>query len=58
MSVQTAPVKCPAVEEQQEADGGDGRWKVYSGSLDNLEGVERVCETASGLVFLYDFNLI
>lgn len=51
MAGHTGPVKCLAVEEEQEADGGgDRRWKVYSGSLDKSVKVWSVTETASDLV--------
>ncbi|KAF5745649.1 hypothetical protein HS088_TW07G01241 [Tripterygium wilfordii] len=38
------PVKCLAVEEDEESDKQDQRWTVYSGSLDNSVKVWRVSE--------------
>ncbi|GFS46529.1 transducin/WD40 repeat-like superfamily protein [Actinidia rufa] len=41
------PVKCLAVEEDQESTAGDTRWVVYSGSLDKSVKVWSVCDQAS-----------
>ncbi|KAF7142425.1 hypothetical protein RHSIM_Rhsim05G0078400 [Rhododendron simsii] len=41
----SGPVKCLAVEEEEEGDGS-GRWIVYSGSLDKSVKVWRVSEQA------------
>ncbi|CAH8342048.1 unnamed protein product [Eruca vesicaria subsp. sativa] len=43
------PVKCLTAVEEAEGDG-DGRWIVYSGSLDKSVKVWRVTETASPLI--------
>lgn len=40
----TGPVKCLAIEEDQDAEKGDQRWIVYSGSLDRSVKVWRVSE--------------
>ncbi|CAK7329771.1 unnamed protein product [Dovyalis caffra] len=40
------PVKCLAVEEDEESDKADQRWIVYSGSLDKSVKVWRVLENA------------
>lgn len=45
LSGHTGPVKCLAMEAEKEADGGDRKWKVYSGSLDNSVKVWSVSET-------------
>lgn len=45
----TGPVKCLAVEEDQESDEVDQRWIVYSGSLDRSVKVWRVSEQAPDL---------
>lgn len=42
----TGPVKCLAVEEDQESTKGDQRWIVYSGSLDKSVKIWRVSEQA------------
>ena len=42
----TGPVKCLAVEEDQESTQGDQRWIVYSGSLDKSVKIWRVSEQA------------
>ncbi|KAA8545920.1 hypothetical protein F0562_020629 [Nyssa sinensis] len=43
----SGPVKCLAVEEDQESSKGDRRWIVYSGSLDKSVNVWRVSEQGS-----------
>ena len=40
----TGPVKCLAVEKDQESTAGDQRWTVYSGSLDKSVKVWSVSE--------------
>ncbi|KAH6756541.1 Transducin/WD40 repeat-like superfamily protein [Perilla frutescens var. hirtella] len=54
LSGHTGPVKCLAVEEDNDGGGrgGDRKWKVYSGSLDKSVKVWSVSETASDLVLM------
>ncbi|XP_062204749.1 protein JINGUBANG-like [Phragmites australis] len=47
LSGHTGPVKCVAMDEEEDADGGDGRrWVVYSGSLDGSVKVWRVPDSS------------
>ncbi|XP_059650011.1 protein JINGUBANG-like [Cornus florida] len=43
------PVKCLAVENDQESTNGDQRWVVYSGSLDRSVKIWRVSDHATDL---------
>uniref|UniRef100_A0A7N0TPR9 Uncharacterized protein n=1 Tax=Kalanchoe fedtschenkoi TaxID=63787 RepID=A0A7N0TPR9_KALFE len=40
----TGPVKCLTVEKDGEGEGGEARWKLYSGSLDKAVKVWSVCD--------------
>ncbi|CAG7877139.1 unnamed protein product [Brassica rapa] len=44
------PVKCLTAVEEAEKDGNEGRWIVYSGSLDKSVKVWRVTETAPPVI--------
>lgn len=52
----SGPVKCLAVEEDQDSDKGDQRWILYSGSLDKSIRVWRVSEEAYQYKYNYHYQ--